>query len=258
MKNLNKLALICAVSASAVFANAPSTKGNFTGFYAGGGLGIVKKKAQANDFDIKSSKTGASFSVFGGYGHQMNNLYLGAELAVKLDTGKPTKSNDTFATQLTATSFYYGKAKVSSKESMIIGFAPRIGYVFDSLLVYLKPGFEYSKFSETVDFDGAISNSAANAKAAFEGSTAAALATGSFKSKKSAKFAFRPAIGAEYKLNKNLTTRMEYSCKQVSRTVNVDGQTTMKSSGASTARALSAGKVKKVNHNLTLGVAYIF
>lgn len=255
MKNLNKLAMMFALSVS-VAAATTSTKGSFTGFYAGAGVGAVKKKAEAKDLGVKASKTGASISAFGGYGHQMNNLYLGAEFAVKLNTGKPTKSNDAYTTQLATSAFFNGDVKVSSKESMIIGFAPRIGYVFDNLLVYLKPGFEYSKFSETAELNGYFGTSATAAAAAKLAGTAGAVLTGSFKSKKSAKFAFTPAIGAEYKLNKNLTTRMEYSYKQVSRTVNVDGTTTLGTT--TTARTINAGKVKNVNHTLTLGVAYIF
>ncbi|MBA4249831.1 MAG: hypothetical protein C0432_04950 [Candidatus Puniceispirillum sp.] len=251
MKNLNKLALICAVSASAVFASTPSSKGNFTGFYAGAGLGVVKKKVadqnNANGSE-KISKTGASFSVFGGYGHQMNNLYLGAELAVKMDTAKPSKNtspNQAVDSGVAGATRWatLGNVSYKSKESMIIAFAPRMGYVFDSLLVYLKPGFEYSKLSEELNVTGATGADEA----------ASAIGTGTafnaaFKSKKSAKFAFTPAVGAEYKLNKNLTTRMEYSYKQVSRNVNLSKD----------ALTINLGKVKKVNHNLTLGVAYIF
>lgn len=137
MKNLNKIALICALSVSAAAATT-ATKGNFTGFYAGAGLGLTKKKVQTDPQNY-TSEPAFSLAVFGGYGHQMNNLYLGAELALK---------NDFKKTKIATTEF---------NESVAVALNPRIGYAMDSFLFYVKPGFEYSKAQLKLTTTGAKS-----------------------------------------------------------------------------------------------------
>lgn len=115
---------------------------NYSGWYAGGqiGLGMTRNNAKFTDVDtgqsgnIPMGMRGILGGIHAGWGHQFcSNLYLGLEIYGNLYKNK-TKSipgNDTYFKDRRFNSF---------------GIAPRLGYVMNASLMYLRLGADSAKW----------------------------------------------------------------------------------------------------------------
>jgi hypothetical protein len=159
-----------------------STASAFTGVYAGVIVGYVQNKLKSKIDDIKAKKQkkicGFSYGILGGYGQQLQNVYIGTEFAIESDTTSKKKNYD-----------YPVVVPATYKKGTVFSFGPRLGYVFsNAYMVYLKPTVEFSKDQgKAIDADG-----------------------NTLKSKKKIKIRFAPAIGVEKSFGKVLA-RLEYS-----------------------------------------------
>lgn len=126
----------------------------FNGFYVGAMGGFVQNtlnseiSARGSTWKAKSQKSpGFSYGIFGGYGQNINSVYLGMELGIHTDTA--SKDRDyTFAVN--------GKdhtLHAKYQRGPVLSLAPRLGIVFcNSYMAYIKPAIEISR-DKIVDSD---------------------------------------------------------------------------------------------------------
>lgn len=132
---MKKIILASALLAATAFSASAEGSKAFNGFYLGAQAGAVMSKAKHTNTvtgaSLKIKKTtGFLFGMYTGYGQNMNGFYLGAEAAL---TGDFTKRK------------IAPSSKMTYNRGVILGLAPRLGYVFGDNLVYFKPGIEISK-----------------------------------------------------------------------------------------------------------------
>jgi outer membrane immunogenic protein len=123
----------------------PSLSAAFNGFYIGGGItyssGKINNNARyANGNNIVNvTARGAGFNGFFGYGTYFGGgFFLGAELGLGADGsrfGNKRAGTANFNNVSTAVRF-------KSKSNLNYGIAGRVGYIFSSVLPYIKVGFE--------------------------------------------------------------------------------------------------------------------
>lgn len=160
-----KKLLVLAIMATASF-TAHAASSAFNGFYVGAGVGGVRTKTKTDTlpaFDdwVNSKKTsmnksktsnGLLVDLYAGYGKNVNDFYVGGEVSIVgdfvnrhinlLNARDPVFSERNY------------EAKIKYKRGLVFGVAPRLGYVFDNNLVYLKPGIEMSRDEVTAIYNG--------------------------------------------------------------------------------------------------------
>ncbi len=199
-------------------ASLKTTNGGTT--YNAAGAAVVRPLNQTNDM----GKMGAVFGAFAGYGYQMGQGYVGAELFfngetadVKSDKSEATVVNRRVApTDIANTNVSVTQIrKLSVKKKMGYGFAIRAGmFVTPSTLAYVKLGLEGGKYSAKSDMTGSSvpGTPAAGRDAQGADLTQAALnATEFVKEKKKNAMAFAPGVGLEAFINKNMFVRAEFT-----------------------------------------------
>lgn len=145
MKKIILSALIATTAVGSTLANAPSPA--FSGAYIGGGLDYSREKFNAkvnatvggqNFSESRSSSlTGGGFKGFVGYGAIFaQGFYLGGELTLGYDRAFGGSKKKEFFTS-------NGKANY--------GIAARVGYAIDSVLPYLKFGYEGRPSVKVID-----------------------------------------------------------------------------------------------------------
>lgn len=231
---------------SAMVTSAYATTSTATGFYIGaqlGGTNANAKSTLSNNNDIASLKTGgtaagaavaypinqkkdagklgAVFGLFTGYGYQIGQGYVGAELFFNGETTdvKVKDVNDTIMANHGGTLRNIAastiKNKTSVKKKMGYGFALRFGmFATPSTLAYVKLGIEGGQYKAKSDFTGStILATGTEDVLGHAGTAAAAAATNAdiAKEKKKNAMAFAPGVGLEAYLNKNMFVRAEYT-----------------------------------------------
>lgn len=161
MKKLSVISVI--VTISSLTANISSLK-TFNGFYLGAGMGYVGSTTTVDvnetfeawtkhdGLPLNKSKKSNNlfFSVYAGYGKNLNNFYLGVETSITKDF---TKRNVDLVNapdpNLPHVSFL---CNTKYERDLSIGFSPRFGYVFSNNLIYIKPGIEISRDKVTSSY----------------------------------------------------------------------------------------------------------
>lgn len=246
--------LSAALLLSAMVTSAYATTSTATGFYLGANLGGSNTNAKytlSNNNDVASKKTagtggagtpitagsavakpvndkkdagklGAVFGLFTGYGYQMGQGYVGAELFFNGES-TDTKVRDALDNSLlvlhgnssptTRTSVLQNKTTV--KKKMGYGFALRFGmFATPSTLAYIKLGLEGGQYKAKSDFTGSQLLQAAredNNGRVFATDALRDAVTEPVKEKKKNSLAFAPGVGLEAYLNKNMFVRAEYT-----------------------------------------------
>jgi len=224
-------ALLAVTAFSATVAMAEAPVASATGFYLGGNLGgantntkysfsnvgssatasgpgnlapgasVTSGSKNAQVFSAKTGAWNALFGVFAGYGMQINQMYVGAEVYAGFDSAKLDVYNDAGSGNGSATGggagAYYPVGKASIQRKSFYGFAPRAGFfVTPSTMLYLKLGVEAGKWEAT--------------KVSASNDQYAAAQNVTTKKSKNA-MSFVPALGLDVFMTKNLFLRAEYS-----------------------------------------------
>ncbi|MDP3371988.1 MAG: hypothetical protein Q8S21_03765 [Candidatus Paracaedibacteraceae bacterium] len=185
-------------------AHAPKS---FDGFYIGiqGDLVNSKVKSSIKDDTIikvvdgipgvvtsgsKNTK-GFIFKALAGYGKEINNFYLGAEISIGVDI----TSREVIAFILDSNLSRYTE-KTIYKRGIIFGFSPKFGYIFDKNLIYFRIGVELSP--DKVNITPSITANGVTSQSSLE------------KVTKETKISFAPSVGYETAIEKFLL-RLEYT-----------------------------------------------
>lgn len=224
---------LLALSAISVADAAP-----FNGFYLGAQAGIAKRITTTTlsnqsittngstisevDYSKKDRSTGFIYGLMGGYGRNLNGLYLGGELSVSLSQNNKTQTQSVLGTNGSTYS-----VRTQYKHGPALTFAPRVGAVFaNSYLAYVRLGLSVSR-DQIQNYDVTTGNS--------------------FNSSKKTKLTFVPGVGIEKDFGNHLLMRLEYN-------YNTGSQLSGDSTGAYQARQ----NMKYSAHALKLGVAWQF
>ena len=162
---MTKLKLVLASALATTLATtAMANTCSFSGFYAGGqvGMGVSKSHVNTNTvpaaIDLKFGGTGVVGGLHVGYGkHFPNRFYMGLEAYGNLSNSK-SNNNVTIAANT------YG---FKIKREHNFGIALRPGIVFGNTLVYAKLGVESGKFKYSNTFNNAVSSSSKKRVTAF-------------------------------------------------------------------------------------------
>lgn len=175
---MKKFLLVSATIASvSVTANATSTA--FNGFYVGAGVGGVRSKTKTDVsettnnsmnyvgllknrgifINTNNTSNGFLYGIYTGYGENLNDFYVGAELSISGDFASRHINLANAADPVYSERNY--EAKIKYKRGISFGIAPRVGYVFGNNLIYIKPGFDiiHDKFTATYNGTNSISPS---------------------------------------------------------------------------------------------------
>lgn len=228
-KFTSALLAVTALSAAVAMADAPVASA--TGFYLGGNVGaantnvkygftnvgssatasgpgamapgatVTSGSLNAQTFSAQTGAWNALFGLFAGYGMQMNQMYVGAEIYGGFDGSKVNAYDDSGSGNGSATGggagAYYPLGKASVKRTSFYGLAPRVGFfATPSTLMYVKVGIEGGKWEASK-----------TSSSTDQYSVARNVTT---KSNKNA-VSFVPAVGFDMFLNKNVFLRAEYS-----------------------------------------------
>ncbi|MBA4249342.1 MAG: hypothetical protein C0432_01295 [Candidatus Puniceispirillum sp.] len=232
---------------SAMVTSAYATTSTATGFYLGANLGGSNTNAKytlSNNNDVASGKTagtaagaavakpisekidagklGAVFGAFAGYGYQMGQGYIGAELFFNGETSD-VKVRDASWSEMSienesVTDDYVQSPQVRKfnvKKKMGYGFALRAGmFVTPSTLAYIKLGLEGGKYSAKADNTGSkltITGQPDEDGDVVDITDNAATTADFVKEKKKNAMAFAPGVGLEAFINKNMFVRAEFT-----------------------------------------------
>jgi opacity protein-like surface antigen len=155
--------------------------------YVGGQLGHgttqsdnngPRPDAATSDFTLDATRSGQGFTagVMAGYGHQMNDFYIGGELELEA-------SSADWNIERSPTGRIYSVDKQGT-----VGASVRVGYVLnDSVLIYGRVGYVQSRFNTNYQFNGI---------AVDQNDTLGGLRIGG---------------GVEFALRDNLNARLEYT-----------------------------------------------
>jgi hypothetical protein len=115
--------------------NSSKTKGSITDASMVTGINSVGGSTSGN-----KRANGFLYGLYAGYGKNLNGLYVGGELSI---SGDATKHKATAANYVRNTVTTQKNAQY--KRGVILGLAPRFGYVFGENLAYIKTGIEISR-----------------------------------------------------------------------------------------------------------------
>ena len=171
--NMKKIALVVALATSAAMA-AP-----FNGFSVGASFGAAFSKYKAKLTNASDSKTNLLLSIFTGYTKSFDNIIVGADVALSVETLNLNA----------AKLFKIPTFKTSTKHrSLGLSINPRVGYKFDeTTAAYFKMGLGFSNINfskEDKDFG-----------------------------MKPTLFTVRPVLGVEKFFNENVSVRGEVGYK---------------------------------------------
>lgn len=210
----------------------------FNGFYLGAQAGIAKRITTTSlsnqtltvnnsavsevDYNKKTRSTGFVYGLMGGYGRNLNGIYLGGELSLSFGQNNKTQTQSVLGTNGSTYS-----VRTQYKHGPTLTFAPRVGAIFaNSYLAYVRLGIAASR-DQIQNYDVTTGNN--------------------FSSSKKTKFTFVPGVGIEKDFGNHLLLRLEY-------TYNTGSQLSADSTGAYQARQ----NMKYSAHALKLGVAWQF
>ena len=211
----------------------------FNGFFLGAQAGISKRISTTTlsnqtltvnnaavsiaDYSKKNRSTGLVYGLMGGYGRNLNGLYVGGELSVMF--GQNNKFQTQTVNAANGSASYSVKTKYNHGPALT--FAPRVGAIFaNSYLVYARLGLSVSR-DQVQNYDNTTGSS--------------------FNSSKKTKLAFVPGVGIEKAITSNLLLRLEY-------TYNTGSQLSSDSTGTYQARQ----NMKYSAHALKLGASWQF
>ncbi|MBY0463248.1 MAG: porin family protein [Alphaproteobacteria bacterium] len=210
----------------------------FNGFFLGAQAGIAKRITTTSlsnqtltvngatvtevDYSKKNRSTGFVYGLMGGYGRNLNGLYLGGELSVNFSQNNKNQTQSVLGTNGSTYS-----VNTQYKHGPTLTFAPRAGAVFaNSYLAYVRLGLAVSR-DQIQNYDVTTGNS--------------------FNSSKKTKLTFVPGVGIEKDFGNHMLLRLEY-------TYNTGSQLSGDSTGVYQARQ----NMKYSAHALKLGVSWQF
>jgi opacity protein-like surface antigen len=210
----------------------------FNGFYLGAQAGIAKRITTTSlsnqtltvngatvtevDYSKKNRTTGFVYGLMGGYGRNLNGLYLGGELSLSFSQNNKTQTQSVLGTNGSTYS-----VNTQYKHGPALTFAPRVGAVFaNSYLAYVRLGLSMSR-DQIQNYDVTTGNSSTSSK--------------------KTKLTFVPGLGIEKDFGNHMLLRLEY-------TYNTGSQLSVDTAGAYQARQ----NMKYSSHALKLGVSWQF
>ena len=208
-----------------------STRDSFPGSYF-----TTPDAAQISDEANKSSsQSRLSAGIFGGYGEQYDNLYIGVEAGINsLSVDDSSTSGDAYISQPTARF----TNKISIKADWQATLRARLGWTNNRWLTYVNGGIAAAK----IRVAGAYSDN-------FLG------AAYGYNSEQETKLGWTLGVGSEYALSDNWTIRGEYSYTDYG---DVDTKSVVRNSSFPNLSNNLKSSVELKTHIVSLGISYSF